>query len=776
MSTLEDYLNGDYRGDIQEIEALSRALEQAAHTFKATFEKDGEYWPYQYKTDGNAQGKKSQGTLAMVLCATGKLLGNCDTHGRIDIIKDKALNNDWNAGLKALIADISPAPIKEKAQAKSDCSAGQQETENAGGFGSSTFGPDNAMTLSHVAELGSAFNGEQKEFAEKVAPKLCAAVKKLADAISTSIDQPLLFPKPEIGTYRPSGFILLRLLRACRDVGQNGPEVQLRRYFESGLHDQLSFSAIPDSRFDPAELLFCLEGFLICAPEAVDGVLFERILAVLAEKQNTSAHWRPNKPFLSSDRGTIMLPLSIECANSLMRSIAIIDEYRMHDLFGSKALPLLHRFWSWLEARSVKFTPEKGPSKDQRCVGWHSEHVNEPDLIHIWDTSQVVEFMVAYRALLFKHVARKTLDLSGVKERRPKSLKESLPAKRENGGEKIESYTYTWADVEEDREPLEGVSRPQIFADVGKYFVAPHAKQSKGKRNYSMLLYGPPGTGKSSLAELMADALGWPMLTVTVSDFLGSGGAMVEARAKAIFQMLEAQSEMIILFDEIDAFLLNRDSKFYRDQETLFQFLTPGMLTKINDLRKAKRSIFIIATNYANRIDPAIKRIGRIDHKFLLLPPNLERRRSMIRKAWSEENAKRKEAKQEMISLPMDTALEMAAKASYYLGWNDIDGAVKEAMSDPTVSLIQKLEESERSTGAGFYGRRFPVEMPFEGQVFDETLWLYRFAEEVERALDFSSEFAESAAAATYGDDAAAKQMKNKATKFVKTIAASKPE
>ena len=58
--------------------------------------------------------------------------------------------------------------------------------------------------------------------------------------------------------------------------------------------------------------------------------------------------------------------------------------------------------------------------------------------------------------------------------------------------------------------------------------------------------------------------------------------------------MLGAQSACVILFDEIDSFLLDRDSEHYRRQDTLFQFLTPGMLTKINDLRKAARSIFII--------------------------------------------------------------------------------------------------------------------------------------------------------------------------------------
>ena len=90
------------------------------------------------------------------------------------------------------------------------------------------------------------------------------------------------------------------------------------------------------------------------------------------------------------------------------------------------------------------------------------------------------------------------------------------------------------------------------------------------------------------------------------------------------------ESEVIVLFDEIDRLLLDRDSKPYRDQGDLFQFMTPGMLTKLNSLRKSKRVVFIIATNYAERIDPALKRGGRIDDHFLLLPPDSSRRKAIL--------------------------------------------------------------------------------------------------------------------------------------------------
>jgi SpoVK/Ycf46/Vps4 family AAA+-type ATPase len=195
---------------------------------------------------------------------------------------------------------------------------------------------------------------------------------------------------------------------------------------------------------------------------------------------------------------------------------------------------------------------------------------------------------------------------------------------------------------------------------------------------------------------------------VTVSDFLGAGGALVEARAKAIFQMLGAQSDCVILFDEIDAFLLDRDSEHYRNQDTLFQFLTPGMLTKINDLRKAARSIFVIATNYENRIDAAIKRPGRIDRQYLLLPPDFNKRRFIIKGVLPKE---------------MEPALDELAKASLYLGYTEIVGAINRAVrtDNGTTSvdnLVETLNGTARSSSHKHYLDRLLQETTFPNHEF----------------------------------------------------------
>ncbi len=187
-------------------------------------------------------------------------------------------------------------------------------------------------------------------------------------------------------------------------------------------------------------------------------------------------------------------------------------------------------------------------------------------------------------------------------------------------------------------EPLRGLGEAaspyQVYGSIYRSFVAPRldplALGSAIKTKFSCLLYGPPGTGKTTIAQMLARALGWSLIIITPSDFVVSGEAEVESRAKAIFDVLQLQTDVVIFLDEIDRLLLDRDSADYQKQSDMFQFMTPSMLTKLNDLRGRRRSIFVIATNYADRIDNAITRPGRIDAQYLVLPPDAAQRTRLL--------------------------------------------------------------------------------------------------------------------------------------------------
>ena len=410
-------------------------------------------------------------------------------------------------------------------------------------------------------------------------------------------------------------------------------------FFELRLHQHLSFNSIPDSRFDPAELVFCLEGMLLSKPSSVSEEILHRVFSVLGEAQNTTPCWRPVNPVYATPQGQIFLPLSIEVGMSLLNIFYEIDRESKPQSYFAKYLPMLQRYFKWLKAQEKTINFVKGAEKIE-VSGWESEHVGNEGVIHIWQTALILDYLASYGGLLKKHIARQYLMSSGLSV--------------------IHNETYTKGDgcVFSDSNPFpKQIKNSKFIYNVPKFVfekfilgrkskvcnfncindieccskdicspkstrVCLKKTDVREKEVFSLLLYGPPGTGKSFFSKEVARCLGWKHITVTPSDFLADGSAEIEVRAKGIFSCLMEQENAVILFDEIDQFVLDRDSERYNSQSDVFKLLTPGMLPKFQDLRDNKKCIFIVATNYAERIDPAITRLGRIDIKVPLMPPN----------------------------------------------------------------------------------------------------------------------------------------------------------
>jgi len=261
---------------------------------------------------------------------------------------------------------------------------------------------------------------------------------------------------------------------------------------------------------------------------------------------------------------------------------------------------------AWLLGQRTTVHPKDG---DAIC-GWHSEHTHTDRLIHVWETSQVLLFLRHYAAWIDAEIQKEILETGTFTISRPR----------------IKQYQPKNTNDAEENEPDATV---RLYRLIWDDYVTP--RQTRGRRpHYSMLLYGPPGTGKTTFPSYLAAVLGWPLITVTPSDFIVTGEQLVEERAKAIFTALEQLSQKVILFDEIDRLILNRDTKLYTEQQDIFQFMTPSMLVKLADLRRKERCIFVISTNYEERIDPAIKRRGRIDDRVPVLPPDAVQRKRAL--------------------------------------------------------------------------------------------------------------------------------------------------
>ena len=280
---LEDYLAGDYHRDTDDI----RELEETLRAVQAVFvhsHVDG-CWPYERRAGKVADlpATPSHGTQAMIAAALGKMTGQCTMAGgdlaRLGF-KLERLSSAQSAGVTSLIESIV-----------------------GGNLESGTFGTNDPVTLSHVVELARGLaEASLTDRAKAIVDAVPEALSALREAIQSDHASSDLLPNiPLYGTTRPGGsavggeggaelypaamrapdyvtnaFTPLRIIRAAHslapipDVTDPLPALgepafdRYRKFFESSLYDQLSFSAIPDSRFDAAELIFCLEGLLLC--------------------------------------------------------------------------------------------------------------------------------------------------------------------------------------------------------------------------------------------------------------------------------------------------------------------------------------------------------------------------------------------------------------------------------------------------------------------------------------------------------------------------------
>jgi hypothetical protein len=210
-------------------------------------------------------------------------------------------------------------------------------------FSSQTFGVDDVFTLSWLFDVHSAIGSVRsaKEL-EKIIGAIAKARNELTSGIPASVRKVMfrMLRKNSIEKLESEhAFPLLRVFQIKDWAGkwkQNSAiesalkvladlqSVAWQEEFSRRVHEQLSFHAIPDSRFDPAELAFALEGLVLVSPSTLDRALVKRTFSVLLEeqKQKRNPTLRPARPIKSDPAGSTLFPVSVETFNSLLRTWA----------------------------------------------------------------------------------------------------------------------------------------------------------------------------------------------------------------------------------------------------------------------------------------------------------------------------------------------------------------------------------------------------------------------------------------------------------------------
>jgi len=140
------------------------------------------------------------------------------------------------------------------------------------------------------------------------------------------------------------------------------------------------------------------------------------------------------------------------------------------------------------------------------------------------------------------------------------------------------------------------------------------------------ILMGPPGTGKTIVAEALARESGvnFVMLGSVLSKYVGDS----ERNMRLALDIARAMAPTIVFVDEA-AEAIGSGNEYAGDSGVSNR--VRGMLQNVmgDDTARGKL-FFMLATNYPNRLAPAVLREGRMDKRVPLLVPDLSGREAIL--------------------------------------------------------------------------------------------------------------------------------------------------
>eukprot|EP01041_Mallomonas_annulata_P004596 gene4596-9132_t len=134
------------------------------------------------------------------------------------------------------------------------------------------------------------------------------------------------------------------------------------------------------------------------------------------------------------------------------------------------------------------------------------------------------------------------------------------------------------------------------------------------------LLWGPPGNSKTRLVLAVASERGLPVVSLGSADVFSPYVGDAEASIRRAFRLARQSSPCVLLLDELDALVGNRDNETSVSAESR---VLATLLSEMDGIGGSSHGVIVLgATNRLDSIDAALLRKGRF-HQLLHVPcPN----------------------------------------------------------------------------------------------------------------------------------------------------------
>ncbi len=138
-----------------------------------------------------------------------------------------------------------------------------------------------------------------------------------------------------------------------------------------------------------------------------------------------------------------------------------------------------------------------------------------------------------------------------------------------------------------------------------------------------LLLDGPPGVGKTQYAKALARTAGVPLVATSVADWNAANYLSGTLQAmRTAFAQASKLAPAILFIDELDG--ISDRARLQGDYVEYWSQIVNLLLELLAGIEDRPGVVVIGATNHSDRIDPAVRRAGRLDRTITISRPETE--------------------------------------------------------------------------------------------------------------------------------------------------------